>query len=179
MLSLDDSPRRHPYRSSQSSSSSSSYSPAYRGGGATPSASSANDAVRGLLRSTSQRSSRNRDVAMREAAERLRAQKESDDHLRFLPRRWHTGEVYAPHDMSPAEMRKWARVRPRQRDLVDVLNVNPVDMYRVSFGLLCSRSLTRTFTMERGPPSDDDGRGPGYRPKLTHGHRTSPWSPST
>ena len=50
-----------------------------------------------------------------------------------MPRRWQAGDVYAPHDLSPAEMGKWRRLRSRQRDLVDMLGLNPLDMYRVSF----------------------------------------------
>jgi small subunit ribosomal protein S18 len=54
-----------------------------------------------------------------------------DDMMRQLPRRWRAGDVYAPHDMSPSEMAKWRKNTARQKDLVDLLGLRPLDMYRV------------------------------------------------
>lgn len=65
-------------------------------------------------------------------AEELRARKESDSFMRMMPRRWQVGEVYAPHDLSPVEMAKWGRSKTQRKDVVDILGVNPLDMYRVS-----------------------------------------------
>lgn len=65
-------------------------------------------------------------------AEELRARKESDSFMRMMPRRWQVGEVYAPHDLSPVEMAKWGRSKTQRKDVVDMLGVNPLDMYRVS-----------------------------------------------
>ncbi|KAI8953517.1 ribosomal protein S18 [Xylaria longipes] len=53
-----------------------------------------------------------------------------NDFMRQLPRRWRAGDVYAPHDMSPSEMAKWRRNTARQQDLVDLLGLRPLDMYR-------------------------------------------------
>lgn len=50
--------------------------------------------------------------------------------MRQMTRRWKAGDVYAPHDLSPSEMGKWRRSRARQKDLVDMLGLRPLDMYR-------------------------------------------------
>jgi small subunit ribosomal protein S18 len=100
------------------------------------------DSVRSLLRSTAKRNAGRQLVQMRETAEKLRKQKRNDDYMWFMPRRWSTGDVYAPHDMSPAEMRKWSVPRPRKQDVIDVLNLNPLDMYRVRPLESCFQSHT-------------------------------------
>lgn len=65
--------------------------------------------------------------------EDLRTKWSQDDFARQMTRRWRPGDVYAPHDLSPSEMGKWRRNRARQQDLVDILGLKPLDMYRVSF----------------------------------------------
>ena len=70
--------------------------------------------------------------ARREVDSELRSKGNTDDFARQMPRRWRPGDVYAPHDLSPAEMGKWRRARARDRDLVDMLGLKPLDMYRVS-----------------------------------------------
>jgi small subunit ribosomal protein S18 len=52
------------------------------------------------------------------------------DYQRQLTRRWKAGDVYAPHDMSAGEMGKWRRTSARKQDLVDLLGLHPLDMYR-------------------------------------------------
>jgi small subunit ribosomal protein S18 len=54
-----------------------------------------------------------------------------DDHMRQMTRKWNFGDVYSPHDLSPAEMDKWKKSLARKQDLVDILGVRPLDMYRV------------------------------------------------
>lgn len=61
----------------------------------------------------------------------LRSRKISSDYLRQMPRRWDAGDVYSPHDMSPVEMQKWRKRSPRRNDVVDVLGIRPLDMYKV------------------------------------------------
>ncbi|KAI0538158.1 ribosomal protein S18 [Xylaria digitata] len=60
----------------------------------------------------------------------LRGKSRQEDYLRQLPRWWRTGDVYSPHDMSPSEMAKWRKSTARQKDLVDLLGLRPLDMYR-------------------------------------------------
>jgi small subunit ribosomal protein S18 len=63
---------------------------------------------------------------------RLREQKLSDDYLREMPRRWQGGDVYSPHDLSHAEMKKWRYRSKRNVDVVDALGIRPLDMYKAS-----------------------------------------------
>ena len=46
-------------------------------------------------------------------------------------RRWKQGDVYAPHDLSPAEMRKWRQRPTRSSDVFDALALNPINEYKV------------------------------------------------
>lgn len=63
--------------------------------------------------------------------ELLRNQKNSNDYLKQMPRRWDAGDVYSPHDMSPVEMQKWRKRSPRGGDVIDALGIRPLDMYKV------------------------------------------------
>lgn len=63
-------------------------------------------------------------------AEELQQQNQSNDYARQMTRRWKVGDVYAPHDLSPSEMGKWRRSQARKKDLVDMLGLRPLDMYR-------------------------------------------------
>ncbi|KAI0134056.1 ribosomal protein S18 [Xylariales sp. AK1849] len=60
----------------------------------------------------------------------LRQKNSADEYMRQMPRRFNVGDVYAPHDLSPVEMRKWRKTTTVQRDLVDLLGLRPLDMYR-------------------------------------------------
>ncbi|KAH0538119.1 hypothetical protein FGG08_005281 [Glutinoglossum americanum] len=58
---------------------------------------------------------------------------QSADLERMMTRKWKLGDVYAPHDLSPVEMRKWRiRVKP-SRDPFDVLAINPIHEYKVTY----------------------------------------------
>ncbi|OPB44057.1 Ribosomal protein S18 [Trichoderma guizhouense] len=73
--------------------------------------------------------------------ELLRNQKNSNDYLRQMPRRWDAGDVYSPHDMSPVEMQKWRKRSPRGGDVIDALGIRPLDMYK-NFSLIQEFSST-------------------------------------
>ncbi|KAI0885453.1 ribosomal protein S18 [Annulohypoxylon maeteangense] len=62
--------------------------------------------------------------------EELKQRNQNDEYSRQMTRRWRSGDVYSPHDLSPAEMGKWRRNQSRKKDLVDMLGLNPLDMYR-------------------------------------------------
>ncbi|OTB07081.1 hypothetical protein M426DRAFT_318447 [Hypoxylon sp. CI-4A] len=62
--------------------------------------------------------------------EELNREVRDDDYMRQMTRRWKAGDVYAPHDLSPSEMGKWRRNQARKKDLVDMLGLRPLDMYR-------------------------------------------------
>jgi small subunit ribosomal protein S18 len=48
----------------------------------------------------------------------------------MLKRDWKTGDVYAPHDISAAEMRKWSRKTTPTKDVFDILNIDPLSLYK-------------------------------------------------
>jgi len=54
---------------------------------------------------------------------------------RYQTRDWKVGDVYAPHDISAAEMRKWRQKRAPTTDAFDALALNPLDLYKVGFAL--------------------------------------------
>ncbi|PHH76043.1 hypothetical protein CDD82_4161 [Ophiocordyceps australis] len=64
-----------------------------------------------------------------------RQRQESADYLTQMPRRFKPGDLYSPHDLSPAEMSKYRRRPHRSRDVVDALGINPLDHYK-NFTLL-------------------------------------------
>jgi small subunit ribosomal protein S18 len=51
---------------------------------------------------------------------------------RQIYRKWQTGDVYSPSDLSGAEQKKWKLGRKKpQSDAFDVLGINPVLEYKV------------------------------------------------
>jgi hypothetical protein len=51
---------------------------------------------------------------------------------RQAPRRWHAGDVYAPHDLSSVEASKWKAYQRRpEKDVFDMLGENPIKHYKV------------------------------------------------
>ena len=50
---------------------------------------------------------------------------------RTLARVWQKGDVYAPHDLSAAEARKWRKRHAPTMDAFDALSLNPLDLYKV------------------------------------------------
>ncbi|XHG08120.1 hypothetical protein AWENTII_011239 [Aspergillus wentii] len=59
-----------------------------------------------------------------------KAQGESRVLERFQTREWRAGDIYAPHDLSPAEMKKWRKRQSPPTDAFDALNMNPLDLYK-------------------------------------------------
>lgn len=49
---------------------------------------------------------------------------------RSFTREWKSGEVYAPHDLSSAESRKWRKKIAPTTDAFDALSLNPLDLYK-------------------------------------------------
>lgn len=70
------------------------------------------------------------DLAKQQAAQ------DRSDLERQMTRWWKEGDVYAPHDLSGAEMSKWKLPKARgkqSRDVCDILQLNPLDHYKVGF----------------------------------------------
>jgi hypothetical protein len=65
-----------------------------------------------------------------------RRQERLDTDTRALERNytrdWKAGDVYAPHDLSAAEARKWKKRQRPSTDAFDALSMNPLDCYKVS-----------------------------------------------
>lgn len=60
--------------------------------------------------------------------EQLQAQARAME--RFQKRDWRSGDVYAPHDLSAAEARKWGKRYSPTTDAFDALDLNPLDLYK-------------------------------------------------
>ncbi|KAI1389991.1 ribosomal protein S18 [Hypoxylon trugodes] len=135
LLALDD----------QSSSSNSPFSKTRRPRDATSAAADVYDRLHGTV------SKRMR------LEEELRQKNESDDYSRQLSRRWKAGDVYAPHDLSPSEMRKWRKSQMQKKDLVDMLGLKPLDMYRnfsvISEFMTSHGRIKRAFETGLRPPN--------------------------
>lgn len=60
---------------------------------------------------------------------------------RQIHRKWQPGDVYAPHDLSGPEQKKWKTGRRRpQSDAFDTLGINPVTEYKVGLLCICQRT---------------------------------------
>ncbi|KAL4874171.1 hypothetical protein BDV12DRAFT_159243 [Aspergillus spectabilis] len=59
-----------------------------------------------------------------------RAQVESRAISKFQTREWRAGDVYAPHDLSPAEMKKWKQRNLPNSDIFDARDLNPLHLYK-------------------------------------------------
>lgn len=76
-----------------------------------------------------------------------KARTESRSLEKFQTRPWQTGDVYAPRDLSPVEMKKWGRRQAPSKDAFDGLNINPLDLYKVgcfAVHALLERSLDKS-----------------------------------
>jgi hypothetical protein len=50
---------------------------------------------------------------------------------KYQTRDWRAGDIYTPHDLSAAEMKKWRKRHSPATDAFDSLNMNPLDLYKV------------------------------------------------
>jgi small subunit ribosomal protein S18 len=66
------------------------------------------------------------------SAEDLARHKTATRVTKQISRRWKTGDVYAPHDLSEVEMKKWKQRGKPAVDVFDVLELDPLVEYRVS-----------------------------------------------
>lgn len=87
--------------------------------------------MQNLVREKARAQSEAQQAKRRADLQLIQERKVSDDYMRQMPRRWQTGDVYAPKDLHPHQLAKWKRRGPPSVDVVDLLNVNPLDMYRV------------------------------------------------
>jgi small subunit ribosomal protein S18 len=69
--------------------------------------------------------------APRASIQDMRGRDVTEAYMRQLPRRWRTGEVYAPKDLSPVEAKKFRQGKSPNKDVVDLFGFNPLDNYKV------------------------------------------------
>lgn len=62
-----------------------------------------------------------------------KAQGESRALEKYHTRDFKAGDIYAPHDLSPTQMKKWGKRQSPSTDAFDALNLKPLDMYKVGF----------------------------------------------
>ncbi|KAJ9300075.1 hypothetical protein DTO271G3_2192 [Paecilomyces variotii] len=87
---------------------------------------------------------------------------------RFQTREWKAGDIYAPHDLSPAEMKKWRKRYSPSTDAFDALNMNPLDHYK-NFSIM-SEYMT---SMGRIKHSSQTGLRPVNQRKIAKAIRRS------
>ncbi|QQK45689.1 Ribosomal protein S18 [Penicillium digitatum] len=90
---------------------------------------------RGTSSQTSQVVQRRRLPSRLKFLEDQKAQGESRALERYQTRDFKAGDIYSPHDLSPAEMKKWGKRQSPQTDAFDALNLNPMDLYK-SFSVM-------------------------------------------
>jgi hypothetical protein len=73
----------------------------------------------------------------KKSAEDPALHKQALDLTKQISRRWRTGDVYAPHDLSSTEMRKWKLRGKPTVDVLDVLQLDPLVEYRVCSCVFC------------------------------------------
>lgn len=62
------------------------------------------------------------------------ASRERQNFQKHMYRKWNTGDVYAPHDLSGVEQKKWKTARKTpSSDAFDTLGINPVAEYKVRY----------------------------------------------
>ncbi|KAG9244755.1 ribosomal protein S18 [Calycina marina] len=121
-----------------------------------PSASSTVNAMNLARRSTRDPSKPVKSLAEEQAANRMK-----EDLTRQIHRRWKTGDVYAPHDLSGVEMSKWKKRERKSRDVFDMLNYDPIPDYK-NFAMLAEY----TSPMGRIMHSDETGLRPVNQRKI-------------
>ncbi|KAK4122341.1 ribosomal protein S18 [Parathielavia appendiculata] len=99
--------------------------------------------------------------APRASIQDLRGREVTEAYVRQMPRRWRTGEVYAPKDLSPVEMKKFRQGKRPNKDVVDMFGFNPLDNYR-NFSLI-SEFMT---SMGRIKHSSETGLRPVNQRKM-------------
>ncbi|KAK0635650.1 hypothetical protein B0T17DRAFT_516875 [Bombardia bombarda] len=99
---------------------------------------------------------------IREGIKDLRDTTAKDNYMRQMPRRWQVGDVYAPKDLGPAEMKKWRKFNAGTKgDIIDTLGYNPLDNYR-NFTLIAEY----TTPFGRIKHSDETGLRPVNQRKM-------------
>ena len=87
--------------------------------------------------------------AAEQRAQRIAQPWDRGDLEKQVFRRWKAGDVYAPHDLTGVEQAKWKKLRRKGRarmDVLDQLNINPIQHYKVR-STRAARYLTRSLML--------------------------------
>ncbi|KIH90502.1 37S ribosomal protein [Sporothrix brasiliensis 5110] len=79
---------------------------------------------------TRRRMHERREEQKRTALEKMAERKTTEDYARHLTRRWRVGDLYTAHDLGVEEMHQWGESYLSQRDVIEILGINPIDEYR-------------------------------------------------
>ena len=72
--------------------------------------------------------------SQREKQERVAREQNQSDKQQFAAlnkRGWQVGDVYSPRDLGAHQMRRAMKGNKKNRDVIDELGVDPLDMYKV------------------------------------------------
>ncbi|PHH62986.1 hypothetical protein CDD81_6411 [Ophiocordyceps australis] len=116
----------------------------------------------------------------RDQIEEESKRRQAAEYLTQMPRRFHPGDLYSPHDLSSAEMSKFRRRPKKTRDIVDTLGLNPLDHYKnfslisqftSSSGQILKAEITalRTVNQRKVAKMIRRAQGMGIYPKI-HSH---------
>jgi len=84
--------------------------------------------------------------AAEQRAQRIAQPWDRGDLEKQVFRRWKAGDVYAPHDLTGVEQAKWKKLRRKGRsrmDVLDQLNINPIQHYKVCSGHATRHAIAR------------------------------------
>jgi small subunit ribosomal protein S18 len=90
---------------------------------------SANERIQKLVDQATSRNAQRSSTS--NVMQELKNHKLATDLTKQIYRRWKAGDVYAPHDLSSAEMQKWKKRGRPEVDAFDLLDMNPIEEYKV------------------------------------------------
>jgi len=97
--------------------------------------------IPGLLRRADDMRRENQKTGAGSTSEEILKNKLGEDLTRQIKRRWNEGDIYAPHDLSPQEMKKWKTRKTTEYDVFDILHMNPIDEYKVFWASVVSDQM--------------------------------------
>jgi small subunit ribosomal protein S18 len=100
-----------------------------------PSSGQTSERVMNLLNKAAERKKRLEAEGPPTTADEVQKYARAADLSKQITRRWKAGDIYAPHDLSGVEMAKWKKRGQPNHDVFDVLDINPMDHYRVRASL--------------------------------------------
>ncbi|RKF55585.1 putative 37s ribosomal protein [Golovinomyces cichoracearum] len=91
---------------------------------------------------------KNASLPSMKTADKLKEFNEGKDLSSLIGRQWKAGDVYAPHDLHQAELSKYKPRASPGVDIFDILDMNPLEHYRV-----CQSNLNSPMTSKLTKPT--------------------------